>query len=155
MTETRSKQTNVPIMTGRGYYIWETEDFDATEEDAQEIAAFVLTQAVHTLAYPIYGVKRTEHELQDHIKQGGGSVLLVDEFRDAVEESTSRVAMEVAPLLASRQEAILDCLRAGDRWGITTIYGEVLALALAGVDRWYPQPRPWRPPSIAPTPPAA
>jgi len=127
--------------TQRGYWIWETEDFDATEEEAQRVAAFVLNETIRVLAYPIYGVTRLEHELQDGLRAGGATLGMLDEFRASIEDAATRVALEVAPLLASRQESILLSLRQRDPWAITALFGEALALALAGVDRWYPEPK--------------
>lgn len=121
-----------------GYWIWETEGFEATEEEAQEIAALVLGEVVRVLAYPMYGVTRQERELFELVRGADGSVALVDGYRTAIEDATARIAVEVVPLMASREEAILSSLGVGDRWAITAVFGEALALALTGVDRWYP-----------------
>ncbi len=122
-----------------GYYFWETELLDDTEAEAREVAALVLYQTVRTLAFPIYGIPRLEHALQGCMRKIGGPVDLVDEYRESLIDATCRLALEVAPLLAPREGEILSAIEANDRAAITAIFGEMLAGALAGTDRWYPQ----------------
>lgn len=115
-----------------GYYTWETSDMgDIT---AEQLVEEMVGHAVEDLVWPRYRLERYEDLIQQYIRQGGGSVLLLDSFRDQVQHASVSLALLFGPVLLARRQQLLDA----DPQALTAIYGEAVALAISNAEAWLP-----------------